>query len=43
MIVITEFLPTKFIIDELCRQNEIGLIVACELGIYGFFFGRFWK
>ena len=43
VIVITEFLPKKLIIeiDELCRQNEIGLIFACELGIYGFFFVDF--
>ena len=43
VIVISEFLPKKTIIeiDQICRQNKIGLIFACEVGIYGFCFVDF--
>ena len=40
VVIITEFLSKKSIIeiDELCRNENIGFILALELGIYGFIF-----
>ena len=43
VVIITEFLSKKSIIeiDELCRNENIGFILALELGIYGFIFVDF--